>query len=70
MVRKTSPESQFLKVKCADCGNMQTIFNKSNIKISCNVCGATMAIPRGGIADIKGEIMERVDKDQIKKNEE
>lgn len=63
MARSNTPESKFFKVKCADCGNTQTIFSKSDTKISCNVCGATVAIPRGGKADIKGEIIERIDTD-------
>ena len=53
--------SKFLKVKCSDCGNTQTIFDRSNTKISCTVCGSTLAIPRGGKAEIKGEIVDRVD---------
>ena len=57
------PSSKFLKVKCADCGNTQTIFDRTNLKISCSVCGATMAIPMGGKADIKGEVLGRVDTD-------
>jgi small subunit ribosomal protein S27e len=58
-----TPTSKFLKVKCTDCGNTQTIFDRTNIKISCSVCGATMALPRGGKADIKGEVLGRVDTD-------
>lgn len=58
-----TPNSKFLKVKCTDCGNTQTIFDRTNIKISCSVCGATMALPRGGKADIKGEVLGRIDTD-------
>jgi small subunit ribosomal protein S27e len=57
------PNSKFLKVKCADCGNTQTIFDRTNLKVSCSVCGASMAVPRGGKADIKGEVLGRVDTD-------
>jgi small subunit ribosomal protein S27e len=53
--------SKFLKIKCPDCGNTQTIFDRSNTKVSCTVCGSTLAIPRGGKAEIKGEIVDRVD---------
>jgi len=60
---KEKPNSKFLKVKCADCGNTQTIFDRTNLKVSCSVCGATMAIPLGGKADIRGEVLERIDVD-------
>ncbi len=60
---KEKPNSKFLKVKCADCGNVQTLFDRTNLKVSCSVCGATMALPLGGRADIKGEVLERVDVD-------
>lgn len=55
--------SKFLKVRCTDCGNEQVIFDRANIKISCTVCGSTLALPKGGIADIKGEISGRIDND-------
>ena len=56
-------KSKFLKVKCSDCENVQTIFDRTNTKISCTVCGSTIAIPKGGKADIKGEIVGRIDTD-------
>jgi len=58
---KTEPKSKFLKVKCADCGNSQTIFDRSNLRISCTVCGSTLAVPTGGKASIKAEVTDRVD---------
>jgi small subunit ribosomal protein S27e len=61
--KRTYPISKFLKVKCADCGNIQTIFDRTDTKISCSVCGATMALPAGGKADIKGEVVGRADTD-------
>ncbi|MDG6225828.1 MAG: 30S ribosomal protein S27e [Candidatus Thermoplasmatota archaeon] len=59
---KDETRSQFLNVKCPDCGNAQPIFDRSNTKISCTVCGSTMAIPSGGKAVIKGEIIDRIDR--------
>ncbi|MFO8051091.1 MAG: 30S ribosomal protein S27e [Thermoplasmatota archaeon] len=56
-------KSRFLKVKCPDCGETQMVFDCTNLKVSCNVCGSTMALPKGGKADIKGEIIGRVDED-------
>ena len=63
MSENNNPRSKFLKVKCTDCGNIQTLFDRSNTKISCTVCGATMAVPTGGKAAIKGEIVDRIDTD-------
>lgn len=60
---KETINTKFLKVKCADCGNSQTVFDRTNIKISCSVCGATLALPKGGKAIIKGEVIGRLDTD-------
>ena len=50
------PKSKFLEVECKDCGNKQIIFNKASTVVLCQVCGATLAIPRGGKAIIKANI--------------
>ncbi len=50
--------SKFLRVKCRDCGNEQITFDRVASVVSCLVCGATVAEPTGGKADIKAEIME------------
>lgn len=50
--------NEFLKIKCADCGNEQITFKKAATKVTCNVCGATLVVPKGGNAEIKGEIVE------------
>ena len=49
--------SRFLNVKCPDCGNEQVIFNKSNTMVSCVICGATLARPGAGKAEIKGNVI-------------
>ena len=51
------PKSRFLRVKCPDCGNEQTVFSHATVKIHCNVCGALLAEPSGGRASIKGEVV-------------
>ena len=61
MKENEGPKSRFLRVKCADCGNAHIVFDRSNTKVSCSVCGATLVVPKGGKADIKGEILERID---------
>jgi len=55
------PRSKFVRVKCPDCGNEQVIFNRITITVHCNICGATLAKPTGGKAEIKGEIVAILD---------
>jgi small subunit ribosomal protein S27e len=51
-------ESKFIKVRCKDCENEQVLFNKASVKVSCHICGSKLAIPTGGKAKIKGEVLE------------
>lgn len=57
--RKTIPKttSHFLKVKCPDCQSEQVTFNRATVKVHCQVCGATLSEPTGGVASIKGEAL-------------
>lgn len=50
------PRSSFIQVKCAECGNEQITFSHASSIVRCNICGATLAEPTGGKANIKGEI--------------
>ena len=50
--------NDFIKIKCADCGNEQVTFSKAATTVTCNDCGATLVKPKGGKADIKGEVVE------------
>ena len=47
----------FLKVKCKDCENEQVVFSKAATRVACNVCGTTLAEPRGGRAQITGDVV-------------
>jgi len=49
--------SKFYKVKCPDCENEQTIFEKASTVVKCVVCGHDLATPSGGKASIKAEII-------------
>jgi len=51
------PTSQFLRVKCEDCGNVQIVFDRAASVVLCPVCGATVAKPTGGKAAIRGETL-------------
>lgn len=51
------PDSKFIKVRCKDCENEQVLFDKPSNVVSCHICGSKLAIPKGGKADIKGEVL-------------
>jgi small subunit ribosomal protein S27e len=48
--------SKFVKVKCKDCENEQIVFSKAATRVACNVCGASLAEPRGSHARLLGEV--------------
>ncbi len=50
----------FIKIKCADCGNEQIAFRKTATQVRCLVCGSVLISPKGGVGDIKGEVLEVV----------
>ncbi|MFA6710880.1 MAG: 30S ribosomal protein S27e [Candidatus Methanomethylophilaceae archaeon] len=52
--------NDFIKIKCADCGNEQITFRKAATPVTCHVCGATLVKPQGGVGEIKGEVLEVV----------
>lgn len=49
--------SSFVQVECPDCSNRQIIFVKCATRVSCQACGSTLAVPRGGKGNIKGKIV-------------
>ena len=51
------PKSTFLRVKCLNCGDEKIIFSHTVYTINCNTCGDELAEPKGGKANIKGEII-------------
>lgn len=48
----------FLKVRCNDCGNEQVMYSHASSVVKCLVCGKTLAVPRGGKAEIKTLVTE------------
>lgn len=50
--------SNFLRLKCKDCENEQIVFQKAASKVSCAVCGSTLAEPTGGKAKLLGQVVE------------
>lgn len=53
-------KSGFIKVKCHACGKEQVIFGKASTHVECQnpKCKEVLAIPRGGKAAVKAEILE------------
>jgi small subunit ribosomal protein S27e len=51
------PRSVFLRVKCSKCGNEQLLYSNAVNKITCNVCGETLAEPSGGRAKLNAEVL-------------
>jgi small subunit ribosomal protein S27e len=47
----------FLKVKC-ECRNEQIIFSRASTTVKCTVCGAVLAEPTGGIANMKVPVVQ------------
>ena len=52
--------NDFIKIKCPDCGAEQIAFRKAATQVSCNVCGSTLIRPKGGVGEIRGEVLEVV----------
>ncbi|MHB8351840.1 MAG: 30S ribosomal protein S27e [Thermoplasmata archaeon] len=50
-----SGPSSFWVVKCPDCSGEQTIFSRPSTQVTCTVCGAALASPTGGQAELRGE---------------
>ncbi|HHF59336.1 MAG TPA: 30S ribosomal protein S27e [Thermoplasmatales archaeon] len=50
--------SRFIRVRCKDCGNEQVLFDRASRTVTCHICGAVLAEPRGGKAKIRGEVLE------------
>jgi small subunit ribosomal protein S27e len=51
-------KSKFIRLKCADCGNEQIVFNKPSTLVTCFVCGTILAKPVGKKATFRGKIVE------------
>jgi len=50
----------FVRLKCPDCGNEQMAFKKPATQVTCHVCGSTLIRPKGGVGEIRGELLEVV----------
>jgi small subunit ribosomal protein S27e len=58
---QTAPAAaRFLKVACPDCSHKQIVFARASTNVACTTCGRTLAEPRGGRAQIHGEIVDQL----------
>lgn len=55
-----SMTNDFIKIKCPDCGNEQIAFRKAATQVTCHVCNSVLITPKGGVGEIRGEILEVV----------
>jgi small subunit ribosomal protein S27e len=53
--------SNFLRVKCIDCGNQQIVFDRAASVVQCIICGKTLVKPKGGRSKILAQIIEVLD---------
>ncbi len=50
----------FIRVRCAECGNEQVIFSKVASDVACASCGEPIATPTGGHATLTAEVVETI----------
>jgi small subunit ribosomal protein S27e len=57
----TKSNSNFLRVKCGDCGNQQIVFDHAASKVQCIICGKSLVLSKGGKSEIVAQIIEVLD---------
>ncbi len=55
------PKTKFLKVKCAGCGNEQTIFSNANRDVKCLACNNILAESKGGKVKLKAKVVKEME---------
>jgi small subunit ribosomal protein S27e len=54
------PRSNFINVRCPDCGHENVVFDRASKNVTCSVCGAVIAEATGGKVLLRGEVVERL----------
>jgi small subunit ribosomal protein S27e len=54
-------KSLFLRVKCPQCSNEQTIYSNPSTKVKCIVCESIIIEPRAGRGLLKGKIIKKLE---------
>jgi len=52
------PTSKYIRVRCMKCKNEQVIFGKPSSKVTCLICGKSLAESTGGKGKITARILE------------
>lgn len=50
--------SKFIKLRCSKCKNEQIVFGKASMRVTCLVCGKSIAEPTGGKSRVKARVLE------------
>ena len=61
MAKFRTQKSNFLRVKCVDCGNQQVVFDHAASNVQCIICGKALVKSKGGKSEIKAQIIEVLD---------
>jgi small subunit ribosomal protein S27e len=56
---------KFIRVRCQDCSSEQILFDKATIIVRCTVCGAILAVPTGGKAELKAKLLGQISKNEV-----
>ena len=51
-------KNRFIRVRCQACKNEQIIFEAAKTRVKCLICGAILAEPKGGKAELKASMVE------------
>lgn len=51
-------KTRFIRVRCQACKNEQVIFSGATTQVKCLICGAVIAEPKGGKAELKARLVE------------
>ncbi|MDY6777736.1 MAG: 30S ribosomal protein S27e [Candidatus Nanohaloarchaea archaeon] len=60
MAIRQQPDSDFIEVKCDECGNEQPVFNKPSQDVKCLVCDDVLVEATGGKGRVKGELLQQL----------
>ena len=53
--------SKFLRVTCPGCENESVLFSNRATPVNCELCGATLATPAGGRANVTAKVVEELE---------
>ncbi len=51
------PSSEFQKVNCNECGELQVVYSHATTSVACNSCGNAITKATGSKAEINGKVL-------------